>query len=510
MPTYLPDLVNSAEYATLLNEAMYNRNPSGGWNQAYTDEEIGWFRDGSRPDYYPNTDWIDLTMDKHVLTTQHSINVSGGTKKLRYYIGGGYLYDDKFTRGQDSRRYNLNMNVTSDVTDWLSVSGGMKYIRNENKTEHGVPSIINYLLVPSTMVAQQSDGNWGSIAGGKQATISFITGNPLRAMNSDNWNNSSFENSMYNLSIDIKPVKGLTITGAGSYKRYEYKYKSYTALQDEVPLFGSGDLISGTGNAVNQMSMSWNSSSVLQTQLTAHYDYTYDEHDFTLLAGTSYEHYQGQSLNGSRKNFPSDSFQDMSGGSAAGTDITNGSAMSEYKMMSYFARLNYSFKDRYLFEANVRADGSSRFHPDNRWGVFPSFSAGWRISEESFMDKLTWVDNLKIRASYGTLGNINNVGYYDYFQLYDIGSYYTFDESLVSGIYESRPANTELSWERVAITDIGLDADLFNGRLSLVADYYIKTPATSCWHIMCPPKPESPLRLPKISVRYATRVSNWP
>ncbi len=474
MPTYLPDLVNSAEYATLLNEAMYNRNPSGGWNQAYTDEKIGWFRDGSRPDYYPNTDWIDLTMDKHVLTTQHSINVSGGTKKLRYYIGGGYLYDDKFTRGQDSRRYNLNMNVTSDVTDWLSVSGGMKYIRNENKTEHGVPSIINYLLVPSTMVAQQSDGNWGSIAGGKQATISFIRGNPLRAMNSDNWNNSSFENSMYNLSIDIKPVKGLTITGAGSYKRYEYKYKSYTALQDEVPLFGSGDLISGTGNAVNQMSMSWNSSSVLQTQLTAHYDYTYDEHDFTLLAGTSYEHYQGQSLNGSRKNFPSDSFQDMSGGSAAGTDITNGSAMSEYKMMSYFARLNYSFKDRYLFEANVRADGSSRFHPDNRWGVFPSFSAGWRISEESFMDKLTWVDNLKIRASYGTLGNINNVGYYDYFQLYDIGSYYTFDESLVSGIYESRPANTELSWERVAITDIGLDADLFNGRLSLVADYYIK------------------------------------
>lgn len=275
MPTYLPDLVNSAEYATLLNEAMYNRNPSGGWNQAYTDEEIGWFRDGSRPDYYPNTDWIDLTMDKHVLTTQHSINVSGGTKKLRYYIGGGYLYDDKFTRGQDSRRYNLNMNVTSDVTDWLSVSGGMKYIRNENKTEHGVPSIINYLLVPSTMVAQQSDGNWGSIAGGKQATISFIRGNPLRAMNSDNWNNSSFENSMYNLSIDIKPVKGLTITGAGSYKRYEYKYKSYTALQDEVPLFGSGDLISGTGNAVNQMSMSWNSSSVLQTQLTAHYDYTH-------------------------------------------------------------------------------------------------------------------------------------------------------------------------------------------------------------------------------------------
>lgn len=474
MPTYLPNLVSSAEYATLMNEAMYNRNPSGGWNQAYTDEEIGWFRDGSRPDYYPNTDWIDLTMDKHVLTTQHSINVSGGSKKVRYYIGGGYLYDDKFTRGQDSKRYNLNMNVTADVTNWLSVTGGMKYIRNENQTEHGVPSILNYLLVPSIMVGQQSNGDWGSIAGGQQATVSFITGNPLRAMHSNNWNNSSFENSMYNLSVNIKPVKGLTITGAGSYKRYEYKYKSYTALQDEVPLFGTGNPISGTGNAVNQMNMNWNSSSILQTQLTAHYDYTYGEHDFKLLAGTSYEHYKGQSLSGSRKNFPSDSFEDLSGGSAAGTDISNGSAMSEYKMMSYFGRLNYAFKDRYLFEANVRADGSSRFHPDNRWGVFPSFSVGWRISEEEFMDRLTWMDNLKLRASYGTLGNINNVGYYDYFQLYNIGNYYTFDENLVSGIYESRPANPTLGWERVSITDIGLDADLFNGHLSLVADYYIK------------------------------------
>ena len=474
MPTYLPDLVNSAEYATLMNEAMYNRNPAAGWNQAYTDEEIGWFSDGSRPDYYPNTDWIDLTMDKRVLTTKHSINVSGGSKKVRYFIGAGYMYDDKFTRGQDSKRYNLNMNLTSDVTDWLSVSAGVKYIRNENDTEHGVPSFTNYLLVPSIMVGQQSDGEWGSIAGGQQATVSFITGNPLRAMNTDNWNNSSFENSMYHLNVSLKPIKDLTITGGGSYKRYEYKYKSYTALRDEVPLFGTGTPIAGTGNDVNQMSMSWSSHSVLQTQLTANYNHTWGEHDLTVLAGTSYEHRQSQSLSASRKNFPSDSFEDMSGGSNAGTDITNGSSMSEYKMMSYFGRVNYAFMDRYLFEANVRADASSRFHPDNRWGVFPSFSVGWRISEESFMDNLDWLDNLKVRASYGTLGNINNVGNYDYFQLYNTGSNYTFDEGLVSGIYESRPANRELGWEKVAITDIGLDADLFNGHLSLVADYYIK------------------------------------
>ena len=142
-------------------------------------------------------------------------------------------------------------------------------------------------------------------------------------------------------------------------------------------------------------------------------------------------------------------------------------------MLSYFGRVNYSWNDRYLLEVNVRADGSSRFYKDNRWGIFPSVSAGWRISEESFMKPVTWINNLKLRASYGTLGNINNVGYYDYFRLMSSGSNYNFSDTAVKGVVEAQIPNTSLGWETVALTDIGLDLDVLDNKLSISADYYI-------------------------------------
>ena len=474
-PTYLPDLISSSEYAELLNEAMYNRNPTGGKNQAYTAEQIGWFKDGSKPDYYPNTDWMDLTMDKHVATTQHSLNVSGGSDKVQYYLGGGYQYNDSFVRGRNSNRYNFNMSLSSKVNNWLAVNGSAKYIRNQNETNQGVPDFTSFLLVPSTMVAKQSNGEFGSISGGQQATLEFINRNPLRRLSKKDWSKSAFENSLYSVGMDITPLKGLKISASGSYKRYEYKYKSYSAKQDAVNNFESGNPISGTSSDVNKMSMSWSSSSRLQTNLVATYNFNIaQDHSFTLLAGTSYEDNKYESLSGSRKNFPTETLESMGAGSSAPEDISNGASMSNYKLMSYFGRINYSFKDRYLFEANVRTDGSSRFYKSERWGWFPSFSAGWRVSEEEFMKPITWINNLKIRASYGTLGNINNVGNYDYFQLYDKSGNYVFDKVPVEGIAESKPANRTLTWEKVAIADVGVDLDLFDNHLSVVADYYVK------------------------------------
>lgn len=474
-PTYMLETVNSAEWASLYNEAKYNVNPSRGKNQIYTDEEIELFRNGSQPDLYPNSNWVDLTMDKHVVTTQHSINFSGGGDKIRYYLGGGYMYNDNFVRGKNDYRYNLDLSINADVTKWLSVNGGVKYIRNEDTTDRGVPRFYDLLQVPAIMVAKQSNGEDGSIAGGKQATLSYIQYNPVRQMERNNWSQTYRENTLYTLGADIKPFKGFKISAYGSYKRYEYKSKSYQALQDGVHNFLTGSLIPGTAQNTNQMDVNWSTNTRLQTNLVAYYDFKIlRDHSFNLLAGTSYERYTDESLSASRKNFPSDSFKDLSGGSSSGSDVTNGSSMSEYKLMSYFGRINYSYKDKYLFEANIRADGSSRFYKDNRWGWFPSFSAGWRISEESFMKPVTWVDNLKLRASCGTLGNINNVGNYDYFQLYSKSGYYSFDDTLVEGIMESKPANTGLKWEKIAITDVGVDLDLFASKLSFTMDWYLK------------------------------------
>ena len=190
-PTYLPDVLDSWDYATLLNEAKYNANPSGGKNQAYTNEEIGWFRDGSNPDYYPNTNWADLVLDKHVLTTQHSLNFSGGSEKVRFFSSVGYVFNDNFMPGVTDDRYNLNLNLQSDVTKWLTLKTGVKYIRNSSDTKNGTPWIANFVLVPSIMVAQQSNGEWGSIAGGKDATQTFMNSNPLRTLSFDNWSKST-------------------------------------------------------------------------------------------------------------------------------------------------------------------------------------------------------------------------------------------------------------------------------------------------------------------------------
>ena len=386
MPTYLPDVLDSWDYATLLNEAKYNANPSGGKNQAYSDEEIQWFKDGSKPDYYPNTNWADLVLDKHVLTTQHSLNFSGGSDKVRFFSSVGYLYSDDFMPGVSSDRYNLDLNVQADITKWLTLKSGIKYIRNESNTKHGTAYIGNFVLVPSIMVAQQSNGEWGSIAGGKDATQTFMNSNPLRALSYKDWAKSSTENSMYDLGFDIKPIKNLVISGQMNYKRYEYKTKNYTATHSAINHFETGNPIPGTeSTSPNSMSMHWISNSTMLTTLTAKYDMNFGKHTINLLAGTSYEHYNYERLYSKRTDFVSDGLEDIEQGNEVSKETPGGNSIVESKMLSYFGRVNYSYNDRYLLEVNVRADGSSRFYKNNRWGVFPSVSAGWRISEESFV-----------------------------------------------------------------------------------------------------------------------------
>lgn len=482
MPNYKPKLVNSWEYAELFNEAKYNSNPSGGRNQGFSDEEIGWFKDGSKPDLYPNTNWIDLIYDDHAITTQHSLNFTGGTEKLRYFAGLGYIYDTENMPGRDSQRYNLNFNIVSDLTNWLTFRAGVKYIQRNREVDRGGPSLDNTLIVPSTFVAKQSNGEWGSVDAGREASGTFAGGNPLRAYSLNDWNKRKTENSMYDLAFDIKPIQGLIITGQGVYNTWATNYKSYSSTKPDVPSFlNPGTVIGGTGNTLNSMSMKWENHSRLIYTGTVGYNWNNDMHAISGLVGTSFEHYRYEMLQASRENFPADSFEDMSAGATSGANYKNDASMTEYKMFSYFGRINYALLDRYLLEFDMRADASSRFHADNRWGYFPSFSVGWRISEETFMENTrSWLDNLKIRGSYGSLGNINNVGNYDYFANYTSKNssgneiVYSFDNTAVKGLQETKAANPNLTWEKVALTNMGIDFDLFNGKLSGTAEYYIR------------------------------------
>ena len=318
-PTYTQDLVNSWEYAELYNEALYNTNPSAGKNQGYSDEEINLFRNGTKPDLYPNTNWVDLLFDDWTATTKHSLNFSGGTKKLRYFAGLGYVYDTENIRNRDTRRYNLNLNVASDVTDWLTFRGSVKYIQRNKDVDGGTPSFDNILIVPSTFVARQSTGEWGSVESGHEASGTFVGGNPLRAYSTNDWSKNTIENSMYELGFDLKPLKDLVITGQGTYKSYEYKNKAYVSLKDDVPSFlNPGTVIGGTGNTTNSMEVNWKKHSFLTYTGMANYSLTKNIHSLSVLAGVSYEHYQEETLMASRQDFPADSFSDLSAGATSG------------------------------------------------------------------------------------------------------------------------------------------------------------------------------------------------
>lgn len=475
MPTYLPETVNSHDYAMLVNEGAYNRNMEGGKYQVYSEAELQKFQDGSDPDFYPNTNWIDLALRKHVLTTQHTLGISGGTEKLHQYTNVGYVKEDNIQRGQSKTRYNFSTNIGTKVTNWMEVNANMKYYHSDGLREGGSVYWGAVLYEFPTYVAKHSDGTYGSIEGGNTAAQKLIQDNILRTIESGDWGKSTQDNILFDVGMILTPIKSLRINASMVYNTNMSKSKSYTALKDDVIDFSSKKPIAGTGNTVNQMSVSWSNPTRLQYILNATYSWTKNIHDIKILLGTSYEHYKYEGVSASRKNFPIDGLEDLNAGSSVPTDISNGGGMSENKLLSYYGRLNYSLKEKYLFECNLRADASSSFHPDNRWGYFPSISGAWRISEESFMKSTRdWLDNLKLRVSYGTLGNINNVGYYDYFQSYTIGNGYNFNDTQVSGISELKPANTSLSWETVELTDIGLDIDLFGGKWNILADYYIK------------------------------------
>lgn len=205
MATYTPDVLGSEWYARLSNEAALNENPNTS-TLPYTDKEIQMFRDGSNPDMYPNTNWYDLVLKDEAVMTKHSVSFSGGNK-VKYFTSLGYMYDDDFTPGVKSERYNLTTNISSDIKSWLTMRSNINYIQSTSDNDKGGVVYTHLLTIPSTYVARQSNGEWGSYEGGKPAATVNMERNPLRRLEEGGWSNSKTQNTLINLALDIKPVK---------------------------------------------------------------------------------------------------------------------------------------------------------------------------------------------------------------------------------------------------------------------------------------------------------------
>ncbi len=434
-------------------------------------------RDG-RPTYvyYANTDWFNYLYDLKRPMQDHNISVSGGSDNIRYYFSGNvYTQDGIFKSSTDVfKRYNLRSKVDFKINNWMDINTNFAYFNSDYKYP-GVQGINNNFTgttfhALASFVPQNPDGT--SPYNTSLSNYNIMDGLHIALTDGKHLNDENVSEISPTIETVLRPFKGFTFRA--NYRYSQINKPSYTRSGNLSYSKYPGEVLnltSGPGNNV-------------LTERSEGHDYqgvnlymTYDvklrqNHDVKLMAGYNYETTKSKYLTASREGLLSDQLSDLD--IATGTMSVRG-GQYRYQLLGTFYRANYAYKDKYLFEAAGRYDGTSRFAKGSRFGFFPSFSAGWRIDEEEFFKSMNQniLTNAKIRLSYGSLGN-QQVGYYDYIQTITMGGNlsYSFGNALAPYAYESAPNSPSLTWETVNTTDLGLDLSFLNSRLTLTGDIY--------------------------------------
>lgn len=467
--TRLPETVSSYDYVVLLNEAQKNM----GLPPRFTDTQVEGYKTLSDP-LYANTNWYDVYFQQAQLQN-HYIALRGGDKNYRFSNSVSYKDQTGVLLGTGADRLSFNSNLSGSFFDnkvrvWL---GGNGYKENVNELISTSNSVIAEIsgMAPLTYVRSVDETT------GLENLYGY-NGRFLGAKNLGGGINNVINNLNTRASLEIEPIKNLVGKFLISNNRSGRNHVNFTP-----ELYTSGDFLEGSVNKRISSLDKWFSESNQNTLFASlTYDKKIGSHNFKILAAhekleTIYKYDIG-SVRELSSNSPIFNFGDPN-------TVYLGSSAYEYATSSYFGRLNYDYKSKYLFEFNMRRDGSSRFAADNKWGNFPSVSAGWRISEEEFMDKWKFV-NLKLRASWGRLGNQNIYSQYAFADQMSGQEYYTFGNTVVPGRGTELLANKDTRWETTEQTNIGLDLVLWN-RLSLEADVFNKKTYDILARVTIPP-----------------------
>lgn len=277
------------------------------------------------------------------------------------------------------------------------------------------------------------------------------------------------------INATLKLTSDISVKGILSYKTYNEERNTFDNEVGAVIDYFTKEPINSTRKSPNRLDVRWDKDNTFMAQAFATYDKLINEkHDIKLMIGTQYETSSYKYLGASRKNFPSNNLGAIDGGSNSAENLSNGGLIEEQAFLSQFGRVNYNLNNKYLFEANIRFDQSSKFNSDNRLGVFPSFSAAWRLSQEDYFNNIEWLSDLKLRGSWGELGYVNNVGFYDYYDALGTGTATITGGNRIDGVWPYRQANPNLGWETVTMTNIGVDASFFQNAFSVQVDAYNK------------------------------------
>lgn len=486
-PTALPDLItNSAEYMTMYNAAATRQGIPAATGQ-YDPVEIAKYRDATDRNLYPNFDNIDYYINSSTVSN-HNLSVSGGSDKSTYNLSLGYLDQNAVIRGYKYKKYNALLNYSTEVNKYVTVgtSANLTYKDRNEPPFTGEGMTLSIYAAGPLYGPFLPDGS-GRIAS-KAYAFEGRNRNPQEyyAMGNQSTKEYNLNGQAY---LDIKPLKGLTWSTKVAlnytdeyYKMYQRPYqafltqKSATATDYTFNSFGP-DILGITDQYSKVLNPTLYSTLTYNTKIK-------EDHNLNVLAGYEQISFKNQNLRARRTSTVAPVLQDLTGYLPTGESLYFShprlpglAAPSEWALRSFFGRVNYDFKGKYLLEGNLRYDGTSKVSPEYRWGTFPSVSAGWVVSEEKFLqNKVNWLSNLKLRASYGVLGN-QDVGTYLYQDNLVINNvFYPFDNAtLQQGAVNNVFKDQSLRWESTSVLDFGLDLDIRRGLLGLTFDWFNKT-----------------------------------
>ncbi len=474
-PGNMPERLPAWEEQNMINIGRLNNGGKVEWNE----EQSGWVgnpnfnyrpnNSNGRWDLFEATNWVDEGTRDYTTQQNHTVSVSGGTKTVNYMLSAKYYTKDGLLRyGPDSNdRWSLNAKMNAKLNKYFSIGTLIRYQSTEvSQSSYGAGNVLSLLY--STRGRQpiynpEEDINESPYNGDLQA-------NAIDIMKNGGTNKSLYEAYTGKVSFRVDNlVKGLHLNL--NLSRLAGVYSNWNNKRTLIWYDRNADKVRSKVNDPNSYYRQKNTSTQDLVEFTANYERTLaKKHNFNILGGMSYENYRKDQMTGTVSNLLSNDFFSFNYyDSSIATNTKVSDSIGTWAMMSWFGRLNYNYDEKYLFEANVRYDGSSRLAPEKRWKAFPSVSVAWRVNQERFMQSLEWLTNLKLRASWGQLGNGAVLGMYDYIPTINNGSYMG-----EKSFYQSSLASTDKTWETISTTNIGVDLGLLNNRLTATFDYYWK------------------------------------
>jgi len=466
-PTRYPKYLNSYDYAVALNQADVN----AGFPQAYSAQQLQKYQDHSDPDHYPDHDWLREVVDFSAPMNSQNLNFTGGSDKVRFFSSLGYTYQQGSVNVINYSRYNIATNVDVNATKTTTVSFDVKGSYEITKNPGGTSGTSIYTSVTKNapLLANQLQFSNG------------LPGNTLLPSIYNSGYDKDDNNTLFSqLSIEQKLpfIEGLAIKGVAAYdKGYEFEKKWITPYTYYV-LNASNQFVA-TKAGLAAPSLAENFNQVVNTTLQAYltYQHTFNKHDVSFLAVIEKRGGDTTKLGASRLNYQVN-LDELSKGSSNKNDFDNSGSSGQIKQIGYVYRASYNYNQKYFVELSGRYDGHYYFAPGKRYAFFPAASVGWRLSEESFIkDKYPWINNLKLRGSYGKSGNLAGRPF-QYLASYGLSNSYVFGGTgytQVQGAFENAQPNFNITWETSKKADIGLDGTFFNNHLDFSIDFFKET-----------------------------------